>query len=380
MIWHYFPIGFRFPVSDFSDTTKKKCWKITASALLASGGEGAVLYDAQENYDYGSDGPVYTCIACFYGIKQSRAVAKKLYSLDALMTQLCLLHPFVQANYLESYGPYPILGKLVETGIEGITDAGKAFLPDRISAMETNGGLRILIASEPIPCQISSDRLSISIGCKAASLGFRVNRKLLSVGNNGVIRAIVTAENGRYETVFLTNSDGERITESIGILPSNRIVIEANERFADIIVKALDLGYRRFYVSGSFEQSIEDPRISQCEMCKFSEERSAEDVFFDMLGFETAAKQSDVIALFVNKINRTSEILLDHLHDLQKPTILMTADASTDTKQLMQKYSVLRDVVICSESDGPCEKTISESFSASISKMTGKAVVKLGTV
>ena len=380
MIWHYFPIGFRFPVNDFSDETKEKCWRITTSALLASGGTDVMLYDAQENYDYGSDGPVYTCIACFYGVKQSRAVAKKLYSLDALMTELCLLHPFVQANYLESFGPYPILGKLGETAIEEITDAGKPFMPDKIAAMDTNAGLRILIAAESCAPRTSSERLSVSIGRKAASLGFRVVRKLLPCGETDVVRALVTAGNGRFDTVPLTDSDGNRITETIGILPSNRTVIEADDRIEEIIVKTLDLGFRRFLIAGDFEKSIDDPRIPQCEICRLSGEESAEDGFLDLLGFETAAKLSDVIVLFVNNPGRSAEIMLDRLRGLQKPTILMTTDASTDTSALMQKYPILRDVVICSEDEGSFEESVSESFSASIVKMTGKAVVKTDAI
>ncbi len=109
MIWQYFPIGFRFPVRDFSEETKRACWETALSALYASDPKDVTLYDAQETYDVGSGGPVYICIACFYGIKQARSSAKVLMSRDRLMSRLCSHQPIIQANALESFGPYPLL-------------------------------------------------------------------------------------------------------------------------------------------------------------------------------------------------------------------------------------------------------------------------------
>ena len=158
MIWRYFPIGLRFPVKDFSDETKRTCWQTALSALCASGACGATLYDAQETYDCGTGGPVYTCIACMEDIKRSRAVGKYLYSLDALMAGLCMHRPFVQANYLESFGPYPLLGKAAEEGASEITDAGRTFLPEYVAPMQASDGLRLLIAADSINADIPARR------------------------------------------------------------------------------------------------------------------------------------------------------------------------------------------------------------------------------
>ena len=112
MIWHYFPIGMRFPVRDFSDETKRRCWEIALGAIYASDPNGTVLYEACESFDPGAGTAVYTCIVCYEGIKQSRAAGKRFQALDALTSRLTLSDPFVQANYLESFGPYPELARI----------------------------------------------------------------------------------------------------------------------------------------------------------------------------------------------------------------------------------------------------------------------------
>ena len=219
MIWRYFPIGMRFPVKDFSDESKRACWRTAISALIAAGGNGASLYDAEETFDFGTGGSVYTCIACFYGIKQSRAVAKKLYALDALMSTLCLHHPFVQANYLESYGPYPILGKLNETCDIESTEAGASLLPKSAMPMQPNSGMKLLIASESIRDDIPAEALTRAIGIEASGHGFRLQRIPLANVSRGLVRSLVTALNGRYETVSYMWNDGEHAASTIGVLP-----------------------------------------------------------------------------------------------------------------------------------------------------------------
>ena len=129
MIWHYFPIGMRFPVADFSEQTKRACWKIALSAIFASDARETGLYEACETFDPGSQGPVYTCIVCYYGVKQSRPAGKTMQSLDALTARLCLHNPLVQANYLESFGPYPVLAEIDAEGKIHSNENGAAFIP-----------------------------------------------------------------------------------------------------------------------------------------------------------------------------------------------------------------------------------------------------------
>ena len=149
MIWQYFPVGLRFPVRDFSEETKRACWETTLSALIAAEATGVTLYDAQQTYDTGSGSPVYLCIACYYGIKQARACSKKLFDMDDLLIRLCAHAPFFQANALESFGPYPVLGKIESDGTVSVTEAGETVLKGVVPKPQNRQkGMRILLVSD----------------------------------------------------------------------------------------------------------------------------------------------------------------------------------------------------------------------------------------
>ena len=253
MIWQYFPIGFRFPVSDFSNETKRACWNVALSALFASEAEGVTLYDAQQTYDVGSGGPVYMCIACFYGIKQARACAKKLYALDGLMTQLTVYRPFIQANALESFGPFSLIGKFEpEGGITPTEDGGPLLNDLPHQPMQRPQGARLLIVSEEGETEGEAETGMRILGTEAAQNGFYVRRLLLANGGAGTVRALVTGTDGRYESVAVNDGNGDRKDGLIGILPGKIAVIESKGNDAvtigALIGKALDLGYRRIRV------------------------------------------------------------------------------------------------------------------------------------
>ena len=250
MIWHYFPIGFRFPVGDFSDETMRRCWQIALSALLCGDPKDVTLYDAQQTYDVGSGGPVYLCIACFFGIKQARATAKILYELDLLMTRLCEHMPFLQANALESFGPYPQLGKIEQDGSVSVTEAGESLLGGiTASPMSRQDGIRLLIVSDETAEAGSAETCTRALAVAAAERSFCVRRMMTANGGFGTVRALVTGMNGRYETVAVNDRNGERKTETIGVLPGQIAAVESAGRdcatVGELIKKSLDLGYRR---------------------------------------------------------------------------------------------------------------------------------------
>lgn len=331
MIWQYFPIGFRFPVRDFSDETKRACWNIALSALYAGDPSGVTLYDAQETYDFGSDGPVYQCIACFYGIKQSRAAAKGLMSLDRLMTRLCRHVPFMQANALESFGPYPLLGRIGENKTVIASDIGAALFDGlKPEPMKTNDGMRLLIVSD------GTEADTRALGIAAADLGLCVRRMQISDGKNGLVRALVNERNGRFETVALTDADGGRVNETIGVLPHRIAVLDTEKAdentVSQLIEKTLDLGYRDIRTgSGCTADGTSSIGI---------------DELLHMIDFESAAKQADFVLLHAK--TDTAQAALNELNALQKPACLL-ARSEADETALMQEYSVLRRVAAVSD-------------------------------
>ena len=249
MIWHYFPIGMRFPVADFSEQTKRTCWKIALSAVYSADPRGTGLYEACESCDPVSQSPVYTCIVCYVGIKQSRAAGARFHALDALMTRLCLDHPLVQANYLESFGPYPILAEINTEGKIVPTESASAFMPtEPVVPMKVTDGRKLLIAAS----SENSERLTRVLGTAAVAHGFCVRRIRVADGGVGTVRALIAGTGGRHETVAVADRNGESIGETIGVLPGRIAAIEAAELessfpVGQLIKKTLDLGYRKIW-------------------------------------------------------------------------------------------------------------------------------------
>ena len=53
MIWNHFPVGLNFSVADFSEETKRECWKLALSALAAVDAE---QYAEMKLYDLCTEG------------------------------------------------------------------------------------------------------------------------------------------------------------------------------------------------------------------------------------------------------------------------------------------------------------------------------------
>ena len=269
MIWHYFPIGMRFPVADFSEETRLACWKTALSAAYASDARGTGLYEACESFDPVTQSPVYVCIICYVGIKQARAAGECMHALDPLMTRLCLCNPLVQANYLENFGPYPILAEIDAEGTIRPGENGANLFPkEPVVPMQPTNGSRILIAPDSMKGVCSAECLTRILGTAAADHGFRVRRMSVADGGEGTVAALIAGTDGRYETVFCEDLNGERVAMTVGVIPGPVAVIETADAvgFARkteltppigrrssfgvgaLIKKTLDLGYRRIWI------------------------------------------------------------------------------------------------------------------------------------
>ena len=383
MIWQYFPIAFRFPVGDFSIETKRSCWRTALSALCACRPEGVTLYDAQQTYDVGTCGPVYLCIACFYGIKEARRSAKILYTLDALMMRLSIHQPFLQANALESFGPYPLLGTFRPDGrVEATEDGASLFEIQNVEPMRRGEGMRLLIASEEGETEGSAQNRMQTLGVEAADAGFCVRRMQIANGGAGTVRALVTALNGRYETVSVIDAAGERQKTIIGILPGAIAVVEAFDHDAAtvgaLIRSALDLGFRRLRVNvdlAHFEPR-HDPVL--CVLCAigFYAESGAETVF-RAIGFENAVGQADFVVL--NPDRTDGETVRFALGELcaQKTPVCMIGPGNCDTDAWMREYPVLRGAVAVDAADADAQK---RAFCAEVLPMVGKDVAKTSRI
>ena len=269
MIWHYFPIGMRFPVADFSEETRRNCWKIALSAVFASDAAKTGLYEACEAFDPISQSPVYICIVCYVGIKQARKAGETMHSLDALMTRLCLHKPLMQANDLESFGPYPILAEIDAVGTIRPNETGRAIIPTEAPApMRRSTEFRILIAPDSMKGVCDAERLSRVLGTAAADHGLSVRRMPIADGGEGTARVLVAGTGGRYETVSCEDMNGDQVKMLVGVIPDRVAVIEAADAVGFswktehtppigqrsgvgvgmLIRKTLDLGYKKIWI------------------------------------------------------------------------------------------------------------------------------------
>ncbi len=330
MIWHYFPIGMRFPVADFSEETRRACWKIALSAVFASDATQTGLYEACETFDPITQSPVYICIVCYVGIKQSRKAGAALHSLDALMTRLCLHQPLVQANTLENFGPYPILAEIDGEGRIKPTEAGAPFIPtEQPKPMQPSAGNTILIAP-PFEDGSDAERVSRMVGIAAAEHGFRVRRMTVANGGTGTLRALVSGTNGRYEKVTCSDANGDRVGMLVGVIPGHIAAIEAENAvgsatisekasapelssasIGELIKKTLDLGFRKIWI-GLGELPIDDLGLGALhalgmrfadadgetvDPCKESVSRIAR---VDRSGFDPRLAETELTILYVS--------------------------------------------------------------------------------
>jgi hypothetical protein len=406
MIWQYFPVGFRFPVRDFSDETRRACWETTLSALYSADPKGLTLYDAQQTYDAGTAGPVYICIACYYGIKQARANAKKLFAMDDLLIRLCRNTPFMQANALESFGPYPLLGKIEDDNTLTVTEAGEAVLKGvEKKPLMPRKGLKLLIVSDENETEGSAEACTRAIGAEAVTQGFIVQRTVIADGGYGTVRALVGALNGRYESVTVSDANGERRSDVIGILPGPIAVTEAAGRdtatVGALLQKALDLGYRKILLgadkcidpeNANVLLDARDPRLSECECRVLTDEKNTlrdtltsigftavpgAETVLQTIGFAQSIRESDFALLFTHGLSRSAvDAALCELNAQKKPTCLV-GKGPFDIDGLMREYPILRGVVPAEETD---ESALKRAFLGEVLPMIGKDIAKAARI
>ena len=407
MIWQYFPVGLRFPVRDFSDETKRACWETALSALIAADATGVTLYDAQQTYDVGSGSPVYLCIACYYGIKQARACSKKLFDMDDLLIRLCRSAPFFQANALESFGPYPILGKIEQDGAVSFTEAGETVLKGVVPKPHNRqSGMHILLVSDADEAEDSAERCTRTLGIAAAKAGLSVSRTFIADGGFGTLRALVAAKNGRYESVTVTDAAGERRDAVIGVLPGSVAVLEAAGRdmktVAELIKKTLDLGYRKIDLAAAgctdpenaaLVTEAPDPRLSECECRYICDEPDGEwtdalasigfkhipgaEIVLNTIDYESALKDAEFVVLHTHRaLSTAAQAALSECGERKKPTCLLCSEP-IDADRLMRENPVLRGVVML---DGRGEGALKRAWTDEVLPMIGKDVAKAARI
>ena len=231
MIWNHFPVGFRFPVADESDETKRRCWEIALSALATAPSETyeeLTLYDDTVKDAPGSAPLLYICIFNFRHVTQSRAATAVWKGISRLFPYLSLHLPYFQANALSPFSPYPLLADVRTDGTLACTETGKALLPDRLPpAMERSGTRRTLVIGAASFDELGGASQLKKCGLAAAKGGDSVSYMPVANGSEGTTYALTYAQRGRFEWIPAVNTAGETIRVLLGILPNATVTFDA---------------------------------------------------------------------------------------------------------------------------------------------------------
>ena len=260
MIWSNFPVGMSFPVKDFTEETKKKCWRIALSALAATeikNRQGMVFYDNCAEGLPGSSEKEYVCILNHLSVKHSRVNVPLWRNMSRLTAYLSLHYPFYQANALDGFGPYTVLGTILEDGTLSVEEAGKAVLPESLpSPMEPDKEGTVLIALPAAPDSYGYANALKQAGKAAAEAGMKVRYCPMAEGDAGTAYAITVAARGRFEWIRPDKS-GNAIL--MGVLPEKTVTVDlsglnaSQEQSSEMVGKLLaciwNLGYRKMMLS-----------------------------------------------------------------------------------------------------------------------------------
>lgn len=227
MIWHYFPVGMRFPVPDFTEATKRRCWELALSALVSADPSNVKLYEAEsENGIYGF-GREYLCILCFAPIAQSRNCVRRFWCMPRLLAHLTLDRPFLQANALEIFGDFTHLGTTQEDGTILCENKEHELFGTRLP----KSGLAVMEQTAVTLFGTSGDpaedhRAQFGLLCRAAERNLGADRILLPNPKHGMCYAMVASTGGRFDRVPVSAADGTIHSLCAGILPNGWTVFD----------------------------------------------------------------------------------------------------------------------------------------------------------
>ncbi len=323
MIWSYFPVGLSFPVPDFSNKTKTACWTIAFSVIAAGNRALIDLYESCTEAVAGGAQKEYVCILNHHKVTQSRENSVLWEKMDRMYANLSLHKPIYQANALDGFGPYTLLGSFDENGMLSRTETGEPFIPEKLPApMPTTDGRTVLIAAEAVSDPLGFAAQLITPAAKAAAeSGWHVDCCPMANGGIGTTFALTYARRGRFEWISSKNTSDERVPMLIGVFPPFTVGFDcasvmtedaprSSEALGLAIRKILDLGYRKMVLAidgysdddhgEGFGKVLSDPqnpdrmdaRLSECSITLLGSGLEHETCAIQKL-IELGAKQMD---------------------------------------------------------------------------------------
>ncbi len=229
MNWGGFPVGFRFPVHDFSLDTRKRCWSYVLPALSYADLTDSSLEEAESAELHDPDKLIYIPIVAPKVIPPSRRNSLLWRQDGRLMSALTLYEPAVQENYLELYAHPKTLADVGADRSVVPREGCAGLFPDHIEVREkTPSQLRALIlpkgelpyAAREALCRQTMRKLY------EADDGLYLKMLPLSPGGEGAVYTAVAFQHGRLFSEMIPDATGEKRRCLFGVLPGRRLLID----------------------------------------------------------------------------------------------------------------------------------------------------------
>ncbi len=229
MNWGGFPVAFRFPVSDFSRETKKRCWSWVLSALSYADLTDSTLREAESAELFDPDQLIYIPLVAPLSITPSRKNSLLWRRDGDLMSHLVLYEPVAQENYLELYTETKILADV--TAERGVVphEGGEGLFPDRIErrSKEPSRIRALILPKEELPFR-ERDAL-----CRRTmrelyekDRGLYLKILPLSPGGEGAVYTAAAFQHGRLFFEMISDAAGKKHRCLFGVLPGRRLLID----------------------------------------------------------------------------------------------------------------------------------------------------------
>ncbi len=230
MNWGGFPVGFRFPVEDYSLETRKRCWSYVLPALTyADLTEDSTLQEAEATELYDPDRLIYIAVVAPKVIPPSRKNSLLWRQDGRLMSAVTLYEPAVQENYLELYTKCRPLADITKDRTVVPREGGEGLFPEHIEAKEKEPfRVRALILPKgelPYARREALCRETMRM-LYAADDGLYLKMLPLSPGGEGAVYTAAAFRHGRYFSEMIPDAAGKEHRCFFGVLPGRKLLID----------------------------------------------------------------------------------------------------------------------------------------------------------
>ena len=264
MNWGGFPVAFRFPVQDFSQETKRRCWSCVLLALTYADLSDTTLQEAESAELYDPDRLIYIAMVSPKVIPPSRKTSLLWRRDGRLMSALTLYQPVVQENYLELYTNSRKLAEITpDRGVVSL-EGGEGLFPAHIEQKEKrpSRSRALILPKGELPyterealCRQTMKSLY------EADEGLYLKMLPLSPGGEGTVYTAAAFRHGRLFTEMIPDRTGERHRCLFGVLPGRRLLIDG------FSVPDIDSPFSEGYGLGKAVRIAKDRGFSDIHIC-----------------------------------------------------------------------------------------------------------------